>query len=257
MTQLKALIFDVDGTLANTEEAHRQAFNYSFQQAGLEWNWDVALYTKLLKVTGGKERIRFYVEDFLNQEIDQDKVIALHLAKNDRYQSVVLDNQLPLRPGVKRIIEQARAQKMTIAIATTTSPGNVNNLVKACFGEEALGWFSIIAEGELVPVKKPKPDVYEYVLDHLKLSAEECIAFEDSYNGVKAATCINIPTLITLNNYTAEDDFSGAMMVLDSLGNEAEPCKILSTEIDTKIKGMVNMDTLVAMHKAYLENNKA
>jgi len=251
MADLKALIFDVDGTLANTEEAHRQAFNYSFKQAGLDWEWDVELYTKLLKVTGGKERIRHYVEEFLKQEIEQDKVVALHLAKNERYQSVVLDKQLPLRPGIKRIIEQARAQNMTIAIATTTSPGNVNNLVKACFGEDALDWFAIIAEGEMVPIKKPKPDVYEYVLEHLNISANECIALEDSYNGVKAATCINIPTLITLNNYTAEDDFTGAMIVLDSLGDEQEPCNILASEVDTKIDGMVDLDTLIEMHKAY------
>jgi len=251
MADLKALIFDVDGTLANTEEAHRQAFNYSFKQAGLDWEWDVELYTKLLKVTGGKERIRHYVEAFLKQEIDQDKVVALHLAKNDRYQSVVLDKQLPLRPGIKRIVEQARAQNMTLAIATTTSPGNVNNLIKACFGEDALDWFAIIAEGELVPIKKPKPDVYEYVLEHLNLEANECIALEDSYNGVVAATCINIPTLITSNNYTAEDDFTGAMIVLDSLGDEEVPCNVLSSQIDTKIDGMVNLDTLIEMHKTY------
>lgn len=251
MTELKALIFDVDGTLANTEEAHRQAFNYSFKQAGLDWEWDVELYTKLLKVTGGKERIRYYVEEFLNQEIEQDKVVALHLAKNDRYQSVVLDKQLPLRPGIKRIIEQARAQNITLAIATTTSPGNVNNLVKACFGDDALDWFAIIAEGELVPVKKPKPDVYEYVLEHLNLAANECIALEDSYNGVIAASCINIPTLITSNNYTAEDDFTGAMIVLDSLGDAETSCHVLSSEIDVKIDQMVNLDTLIEMHKAY------
>jgi len=251
MTDLKALIFDVDGTLANTEEAHRQAFNYSFKEAGLDWEWDVELYTKLLKVTGGKERIRYYVEEFLNQEIEQDKVVALHLAKNERYQSVVLDKQLPLRPGIKRIIEQAREQNMTIAIATTTSPGNVNNLVKACFGDDALDWFAIIAEGELVPIKKPKPDVYEYVLEHLNLSAKECIALEDSYNGVRAATCINMPTLITSNNYTSEDDFTGAMIVLDSLGDEQEPCHVLASEIDVKIDGMVNLDTLIEMHKTY------
>jgi len=251
MADLKALIFDVDGTLANTEEAHRQAFNYSFKQAGLDWEWDVELYTKLLKVTGGKERIRHYVEDFLKQEIEQDKVVALHLAKNDRYQSVVLDKQLPLRPGIKRIVEQARAQNMTLAIATTTSPGNVNNLVKACFGDDALDWFAIIAEGELVPIKKPKPDVYEYVLEHLNLAANECIALEDSYNGVVAASCINIPTLITSNNYTAEDDFTGAMIVLDSLGDEEEPCNVLSSEIDAKINSMVNLDTLIEMHEAY------
>lgn len=251
MAELKALIFDVDGTLANTEEAHRQAFNYCFAQAGLDWEWDVELYTKLLKVTGGKERIRYYVETFRKEEIDQDKVVELHLAKNDRYQSVVLDGQLPLRAGIKRIIDQAREKNLILAIATTTSPGNVNNLVKASFGDDALDWFAIIAEGELVPIKKPEPDVYEYVLDKLNLSANECIAFEDSYNGVKAATCINIPTLITLNNYTAEDDFSGAMIVLDSLGDESESCNILASEIDVKIDNMVNLDTLFAMHKAY------
>ncbi|HFE39089.1 MAG TPA: HAD family hydrolase [Gammaproteobacteria bacterium] len=252
MTELKALIFDVDGTLANTEEAHRQAFNHSFKMAGLDWVWDVELYTKLLKVTGGKERIRYYVERFLKQDIDQAKVAALHLAKNERYQAVVLDRQLPLRPGIKRLIEQARAQGLVLAIATTTSPGNVNNLIKATLGEEALGWFAIIAEGELVPVKKPAPDVYAYVLEQLGLSANECLALEDSYNGVQAATCISIPTLITSNNYTVSDDFTGAMMVVDSLGDEVTPAKVLASEIDLAIDSIVNLETLIAMHRAYV-----
>lgn len=252
MIKLKALIFDVDGTLANTEEAHRLAFNFCFKEAGLDWEWDVALYTKLLKVTGGKERIRHYVEHYLNQEIAQEKVVSLHLAKNARYQSVVLDKQLPLRPGIRRIIEQAKAQGLILTIATTTSPGNVNNLIKASFGEEALAWFAIIAEGELVPVKKPDPAVYQYVLDKLSLKANECIALEDSYNGVQAATRLSIPTLITSNNYTAEDDFSGAMIVVDSLGTEAEPCKVLSTDVDVSPGREINLDTLVAMHSAYV-----
>lgn len=252
MADLKALIFDVDGTLANTEEAHRLAFNYCFKEAGLDWEWDVALYTKLLKVTGGKERIRHYVENFLNQDIEQDKVVALHLAKNARYQSVVLDKQLPLRAGIRRIIEQARAQGLTLTIATTTSPGNVNNLIKASFGEDALNWFAIIAEGELVPVKKPAPDVYEYVLEKLSLKANECIALEDSYNGVQAATRISIPTLVTSNNYTAEDDFTGAMIVVDSLGDETVPCKVLSTDVDVVPGSQIDLETLISMHNAYV-----
>ncbi len=251
MTELKALIFDVDGTLANTEEAHRKAFNHSFKAAGLDWEWDVELYTKLLKVTGGKERIRHYVEDVLKEEIDQEKVVALHVAKNARYQAVVVDKQLPLRSGIERIISQARDQGLIIAIATTTSADNVNKLVKASFGDDALAWFAVIAEGDLIPIKKPLPDVYQYVLDKLDLKASECIAFEDSYNGVQAATRISIPTLITSNNYTEEDDFSGAMIVLDSLGDEHTPCQVLATDVDVNPGEMVNLDTIEAMHKAY------
>ena len=251
MGKLKALIFDVDGTLANTEEAHRQAFNYSFKQAGFIWNCDVELYTQLLKVTGGKERIRHYVETVLKQEIAQDTVVALHLAKNKRYQEMVTDNLLPLRPGIKRLIDQARANKLTLAIATTTSPGNVNNLVTASFGPEALEWFAIIADGELIPTKKPEPDVYQYVLEKLNLTADECIAFEDSYNGVQAATRINIPTLVTLNNYTNHDDFTGAMVVLDSLGDENTECHVIKSDVDVTIGKTIDLATVTQMHIAY------
>jgi len=251
MAKLKALIFDVDGTLANTEEAHRKAFNHSFAQANLDWVWSVELYTKLLKVTGGKERIRFFVETELKQNISDEQVAALHQAKNKHYQEMVLDKKLPLRPGIMRIIEQARENNLILAIATTTSPGNVNNLVKATMGEDALAWFSIIAEGELVPIKKPEPDVYEYVLNQLSLSAEECIAFEDSYNGVQAATRINLPTLITSNNYTVGDDFDGAMMVLDSLGDENSPCHVLQSEVDIKMGKSIDLETLIEMHRVY------
>ena len=251
MTELKAIIFDVDGTLANTEEAHRQAFNYAFQQEGLSWDWSVELYTRLLKVTGGKERIRHYVNDFLNEEIAQDLVVKLHESKNERYQSLVKQKLIPLRAGIARIIDEAKKANIRIAIATTTSPGNVNNLVTATMGDDALDWFEVIAAADVVPIKKPKPDVYEYVLEKMNLKAQECIALEDSYNGVVAATCINIPTLITVNNYTEHEKFKGAMLVVDQLGDPDVPCKIIEGEAD--IPEYIDIETLKKLHKDFVK----
>ena len=247
MSELKAIIFDVDGTLANTEEAHRQAFNYVFEKEGLDWDWTVELYTKLLKVTGGKERIRHYVEDYLKDDIEQDLVVKLHEAKNARYQKMANDGLLPLRPGIERIINEAREANIRLAIATTTSPGNVTNLIAGTLGEEALKWFEIIAAADVAPVKKPEPDVYEYVLDKMNLKADECVALEDSYNGVTAATCINIPTLITVNNYTAHEKFAGAMLVLDQLGDPGNPCKIVEGEAE--LPEYITIETLKKLHQ--------
>jgi len=254
MTELKAIIFDVDGTLANTEEAHRIAFNYAFEQAGLPWNWDVELYTKLLKVTGGKERINYYVTDFLDETIGQDVVVSLHQAKNAQYQAIIQRKELPLRSGILSLINECRQSNMRIAIATTTSPGNVQNLVTATMGEDALDWFEFIADAESAPIKKPAPDVYEFVLDKMGLKAEETLALEDSYNGVTAATAINIPTLITVNNYTADDEFAGAMVVVSELGDEDTACEVISVDdsIDKSLVGNnITLDTLKQLHKSF------
>lgn len=255
MTELKAIIFDVDGTLANTEEAHRIAFNYAFEKAGLSWNWDVELYTKLLKVTGGKERIKYYVSEFLKETIEHDLVVSLHEAKNAQYQAIIQRKELPLRSGILPLINQCRENNMKIAIATTTSPGNVRNLVTATMGDDALDWFEVIADAEVAPVKKPAPDVYEYVLEKMYLRAEECVALEDSYNGVAAATSIKIPTLITVNNYTAHDDFTGAMLVVDELGDENTPCHVLAAadSIDKSlINGPIDLDRIKKLHKSFV-----
>jgi len=254
MTELKAIIFDVDGTLANTEEAHRIAFNYAFAEAGIAWDWDEALYTKLLKVTGGKERILHYVTDFLNETIDRDLVVSLHEAKNAQYQAIIRRKELPLRSGILSLIKECRQKGMKIAIATTTSPANVTNLVTATMGEDALDWFEYIADAETAPVKKPAPDVYEFVLKQMGLKAEETIALEDSYNGVAAATCINIPTVITVNNYTAHDEFAGAMIVVSELGDDETACEVIDIDssLDKNIVGSkITLDTLKQLHANY------
>jgi beta-phosphoglucomutase-like phosphatase (HAD superfamily) len=232
VSELQALIFDVDGTLADTErDGHRVAFNAAFDEAGLGWQWDEALYGKLLAVTGGKERIRHYLDhynrDFRGPE-DLDGFIAgLHAAKTRHYLDMLKAGAIPLRPGVSRLLGEARAAGLTLAIATTTTPANVIYLLESTLGRDSVEWFPVIAAGDVVPAKKPASDIFEYALRHLDLPAEACIAFEDSANGLRASLGAGLRTVVTVNGYTREEDFSGAMLVLDGFGEPGRPCTVI------------------------------
>lgn len=232
MAQLKALLFDVDGTLADTEaDGHRIAFNQAFAEAGLNWNWDVALYGDLLQVTGGKERIQFFIERYepnFTKPDDLTSFIAkLHKRKTHFYLELLQAGRIPLRSGVKRLIQEAREAGLRLAIVTTTTPENVTYLLQATLGADVLSWFDCIAAGDIVPKKKPAPDIYEYALAQMDLKPEECLAFEDSENGLKSALAAGIPVLVTLNEYTKMQDFSGALLVVDQLGEPEQPSKAL------------------------------
>lgn len=223
MSALQALIFDVDGTLADTEELHRQAFNEAFAEEGLEWHWSPALYTRLLETSGGKERIRDFWQrmqpgvralDGLALEATLER---LHALKTAAYERCVRQGGLALRPGVQALIEAAGRAGLVLAIATTTSPVNIAALLRQTLGPDWRLRFAVIEDASTAPLKKPHPQVYLQTLARLGLPASACLAFEDSANGLAAARGAGLATVITPTAFTARHDFGGALRVLESL----------------------------------------
>ncbi len=253
MAELQALIFDVDGTLADTEkDGHRVAFNAAFRDAGLDWEWDAPLYGELLAVTGGKERMRHYIEGWSPRvpEVDDlDAWIAdLHQSKTAHYTRLLAEGAIPLRPGVERLLNEARADGLRLAIATTTTPANVTALLEHSLGRDSIGWFDVIAAGDIVPAKKPAPDIYEWALRELGLDADRVIAFEDSGNGVLSAADAGIRDIVvTINDYTREHDFSRGSVVLDGFGEPDRPAQRLAGASTPMPRGIVDPDYLRAL----------
>lgn len=212
---LKAIIFDVDGTLAETEEVHRRAFNDTFIDMGMGWNWDDTLYTQLLKTTGGKERMKAYAES-IGQYVAPKMLAELHQRKTRAYTAMVAHRDITLRPGIRQLITDARDRGLKLAIATTTNRPNVDALIEATFDCPAAELFAVIVAGDEVPKKKPAPDVYLKALDALGLPAARCVALEDSRNGLHAATAAGIRTIVSPSRYTLGEDFTGAAAVIQS-----------------------------------------
>jgi HAD superfamily hydrolase (TIGR01509 family) len=242
---LKALLFDVDGTLADTErDGHRPAFNAAFREFGLDWDWDVALYGQLLAVTGGKERMKFYVEQFrpdYEKTADFDDLVAeLHKAKTRHYTRMLSEGGIPLRPGVKRLLSEARQAGLILGVATTTTPENVTELLRHSLAEDGAEWFDVIAAGDIVPAKKPAPDIYVWAMAQLGLEPGECLAFEDSENGIRASLGAGLRTVVTVNEYTRDHDFRGALAVLSDLGEAGAPY----TRMDVPESGVVDLERI-------------
>jgi len=250
---LDAVIFDVDGTLAETErDGHRPAFNAAFREFGLDWEWDVPMYGELLAVTGGKERMRAYCTkyrpDFLLRP-DADATIAeLHKAKTRHYVRFMEQGTITPRPGVLRLIRELRANGIRVAIATTTTPENVDALLATTLKDLPADTFEVIGAGDIVPAKKPAPDIYTWVLEKLGLPAIRCIALEDSRNGVRSAAAAGLPVLVTQSTYTQGEDFSGSIAVLSDLGEPNAPCHALSGQINGS--NMVDVALLRRLHGA-------
>ena len=252
---LQALLFDVDGTLSDTErDGHRVAFNQAFAEYGIDWNWDVDTYGELLAVTGGKERMQYYADRFLDKEQLPDNLATLipelHQAKTRHYTRLLSTGAIPLRPGVERLIKEARQRGFRLAIATTTTPENVTALLTHTLGADAIDWFEVIAAGDIVPAKKPAPDIYDYALKTMQLSADECIAFEDSANGIKSTSAAGLHTIITVNDYTRDHDFPGAVIVLDQMGEPEQPFTVIAG--DAAGSTCLDCDLVVQLHQQAL-----
>ena len=219
--ELKAIIFDVDGTLAETEELHRVAFNKTFKKLKMEWYWDARMYGKLLKISGGKERISHYMNLLPPKEVklSKEQIEFIHKEKTDLYSKSLVAEKIKLRPGVAAVIEEAKRRNIKLAIATATSFINVENLIASAWDSAINDIFDAIATGDEISENKPSPEVYYLVLKRLCIKAEHCIAIEDSLNGLMSAKGAGLKTIIVPSFYTKGEDFSLAEAVLTSLLN--------------------------------------
>ena len=216
---LRALIFAVDGTLANTErDGHRPAYNAAFAEVGLSWHWDETFYGTLLKIGGGMERLRFYTKHFepaIFSRPDHDELLhRIHEIATRNYQRLLAAGAIPLRADIGQLISEARTEGVRLAIASGSCHKNIIALLHANLGPTAESWFDAIVSGNIAAAKKPAPDLYKHALSQLNLPPRDCLAIEDSEHGLAASLAAGIPTVVTLSDYRHQDNFDGARLVL-------------------------------------------
>lgn len=223
-SQFRALIFDCDGVLAETErDGHRIAFNRTFTEKGYNIEWDVALYRDLLKVGGGKERMKHFFDrtSWPENTADKDALIKeLHKSKTGYYMQIVESGQLPLRPGVARLVDEAIAAGIKLAVCSTSNERAVNAVVETLLGSQRQSRFDVILAGDVVSKKKPDPEIYNLAWERLNLSPAECVVIEDNRNGLLAAKAAGMHCIVTTNGYTEDEDFSEADLVVPALGDQ-------------------------------------
>jgi len=220
---MQALIFDCDGVLVDTErDGHRVAFNQAFQAAGFEFEWDVALYGELLRIAGGKERMRHYFESQGWPESaseNRDEFLAeLHKSKTAIFADLIASGALPLRSGVLRLVDEAVANRVRLGVCTTSNPKSIDAVLDL-MGLDRKAQFEFVLAGDIVSRKKPDPEIYDLAKERLGLPAHECIVVEDSRNGLLAAVGAGLPCFITTSTYTVDEDFTEAVGVAAELGD--------------------------------------
>lgn len=232
---LKALIFDVDGTLAETERyGHRVAFNRAFAEAGFAWHWDENIYIDLLAIGGGRERIVAFLKHY-QKDIDLNdtaKVSALinrlHERKGEHFKALVEEGAIALRPGIKRLLLEAKVAGVQTAVATNCSPISLESICQNLLGASAEHWFDVRVTGNRVKQKKPDPECYRIALQELQLAPQQCVAFEDSFIGLSSAVSNHIPTVVTVAEFTQQEDFSAASLVVSDLGEPEQPANVIN-----------------------------
>lgn len=225
--KLEALIFDVDGTLVDTEELHRQAYNQTFLEFGFGWDWNTERYAELLAVSGGQARLAHFIDLIKLTPAEKTRlrrlIPAIHKEKTRLFGHLIASNSARLRPGVGRIIDEARRANLQVGLVASSASANVDMLISSALGPVLHKAISAVVSGELVARKKPAPDIYELALTMLRVPASGTIAFEDSTNGLAAAKAAGLYTVVTPSGWTAGQQFQGADLALPSLGDPDRP----------------------------------
>ncbi|MDN4612331.1 HAD-IA family hydrolase [Arthrobacter burdickii] len=252
---MPALIFDCDGVLADTEQyGHLPAFNQTFTDFGVPVQWSVDEYAEKVKIGGGKERMRSILTPALVAELGLDDdcstgaaILAWHKRKTEIYKGLVGSGVMPARPGIARIVREAHDAGWTLAVASTSAEPAVRAVLTHAVGEDLASHFAVFA-GDVVPAKKPAPDIYLLALRELGMRAEDTIVVEDSGNGLRAAVDAGLATVVTVSGFTREEDFTGAALVVSSLGDpDGEQAEVLEDPHGVGVRGVVTLATLQAL----------
>lgn len=249
---LRAILFDVDGTLADTEAlGHRPAYNRAFRELGFDFRWGPKLYRKLLKQPGGRERIRHYLLQYQPElgereaEIHADLegwITRVHELKSHYFKRYMRRGRVPLRAGIARLMREAHASGVKFAIVTNASLRTLNPVLRYTIGPELAAEISVIASGEEVRHKKPAPDLYRLALQRLAIAPGECVALEDSEMGLEAAAAAGVQAVVTINSDTETQDFTEAALVVSSLGEPGAPTRVIKGRLADR--GWVTIETL-------------
>ena len=248
--ELSAVLFEVNGTIAESEEFHRLAFNESFKEFGLDWFWDEAIYKELTLIEGGKERIKHYMErawpEMLKFKNLSSYIKSIHDSKSQIFEDYLLNEKIKMRPGVLRLINELKSKKIRLALVSSTTEKSILDLFRKGLNIEPSDWFEVIAHGECTPHKKPSSDIYLWTLSQLKLPAQSCIAIENSPRGYESAVGANINVIVTPSRYSIQEKFKNALMVISDLGEPNKHFRFLNL---SKVKpSFVNYKLLTELH---------
>ena len=231
MGSMKALIFDCDGVIAETEkDGHRVSFNRAFKEADIDAEWGIEEYQELLKTAGGKERLKVYFDShpdlFTGKSIDEELIKILHKRKTEIFMEMGRNGELPVRPGIKRLINEAHEKGLLLAVCSTSNEKSVETLIKSAVGEKEFLYFDAIFAGDVVKHKKPDPDIYNMAKEKFGVKADECFVVEDNRNGLMAAKNAGMYCVVTVSFYSRDEDLKEADLVVSSLGDPEIPVSI-------------------------------
>jgi HAD superfamily hydrolase (TIGR01509 family) len=250
MAQIRAIFFDQDGVIIDTErDGHRVAFNKTFKEFGYDFEWDVEYYHELLQVAGGKERMKHHLHSKgfgapVKAEEEDDLIKAMHKRKTTIFVEMIESGELPLRPGVKRFMQEANDAGLVLGVCTTSNERSAHAVAYKILKDIK---FDFVLAGDVVKNKKPAPDIYNLALERTRLKPEECLVIEDSRNGVLAAKAAGMHVLVTINGYTEKEDVNDGDIVVTALGDpDGELGELKQGGEGLDYNGVLHLSQLVA-----------